>query len=175
MKKSIWIYILALVLGLLLFLVSCGTSKNGYYIFSEIQELENMELQFEEYGEVDRYNDTSKDKNIKEMQYDRFYGAYYKCEDFEFEIFAYEFSNIYNAKKYFQNVTGKECKTTVNFGTTSGMSQKTQMIVINQENAYLILFENEFAKEIENFLSENFALHLVYDEELGWTVEKTVN
>lgn len=144
--------------------------NSEYYIFKDLNELEIVENDFQNYGTVDKYDNPSKDKYLNELNYEDFYAAYYECEDFEFEIYAYEFCDEAVSKNYYRNVTGTESKSDVNFKASSGISE-TKMIVIDCKNAYSITFENKYGKKIQAFLSENFTLHLVYDETCGWITE----
>ena len=89
------------------------------------------------------------------MQYDRFYGAYYKCEDFEFEIFAYEFNNIKSSQQYHKNVAVATDRT-LDLHKTVGV-KKTKLVVIDGMLAYSVFYDTSNIDEVEKFLSENFS------------------
>ena len=79
-----------------------------YYIFKNIEECEKIEtLNFTEQ-KITKYENPDKDKKLKSLQYEAFYGAKYESKEVDFEIFAYEFATEEDAEAYYKNAAGKE-------------------------------------------------------------------
>ncbi len=153
MKK---IKIICSVFGVLIFLASCSVIyRDRYCIFSNISEFEIIESEFLNQGEVEKYNDTSKDENIKELQYVAHYAAYYTCEDFEFEIFAYEFENSDASREYHKNVSVETDKS-VSMHRTVGITQ-TKLVLIDNTMAYSAFYSNADAEQVEHFFCTAFS------------------
>ena len=172
MKKSVRIIILSILLLIsVVFLEACVNFHIGaeFYIFENLDELENIENSFQKYGTVNRYDSPAKDKYLKDLSFVDSYAAYYECEEFEFEIFAYEFLDKDVSKEYFDNVTGKDQAFDVNFSRHSGITilSKTEMTIIDHEKAYTMIYKSKYNEDIDNFLSENFTLRLDYNKDTG--------
>ena len=135
----------------------CFPEEIGSCIFSDISECER----FEEYDNVDvkKYDNPEMDKNIKDLDYVKFYSAEISCLDFEFEIFAYEFRNIESAQTYFENVTGKEVSANTEFSSSFG-PLSGRRIVIDGKNAYVIYCSSIDEKAVLNFLYKTFTVNL---------------
>ena len=139
------------------------------YIFSDIDECENIETYGSEHAEITRYDSPTKDKYWDGLKYTAFYGANYTSAEFDFKIFAYEFQTSEHAMKYFENITGKKIigqnvsgnddhpETT--FSTSAGATTYRR-VVIDARNAYLITSSKKDAKDVEQFLSKVFSKKL---------------
>ena len=156
MKKGI----ICFTFLMLIVLTSCSSiNKNRYCIFSNISEFEMIESEFSKKGEIQRYNDTSRDENLEGLQYVAHYAAYYKCEEFEFEIFAYEFQDTEEAHQYFYNHTGRESDRDTNFFGSGGMFSY-DLVVIDGKNAYFASTSSGDVDEMYEFFSNVFSTKL---------------
>ena len=141
---------------MLIILTSCSSAnKNRYCIFSNISEFEMIESEFSKKGEIQRYNDTSRDENLEGLQYVAHYAAYYKCEEFEFEIFAYEFESSDVSREYHKNVSIETDKD-VSMHKTVGITQ-TKLVLIDNTMAYSAFYSNVDAEQVEYYFYTAFS------------------
>ena len=126
-------------------------------MFSDISECENFKKH--DGVMVKKYNTPEKDKKLKNLEYEKFYAAKISCDDFEFEIFAYEFKDSKSAKKYFENNTGIDTDRNTTFSTSFGLSNGSQ-IVISEEKAYIFYCSSSDRYDVSDFLYENFTVKL---------------
>ncbi len=152
MKKGI----ICVAFLMLIILTSCSsTNKNRYCIFSNISEFEMIESEFLKKGEIQKYNDTSRDENLEGLQYVAHYAAYYKCEEFEFEIFAYEFESSDVSREYHKNVSIETDKD-VSMHKTVGIT-KTKLVLIDNTMAYSAFYSNVDAEQVEYYFYTAFS------------------
>ena len=152
MKKGI----ICFTFLMLIVLTSCSSiNKNRYCIFSNISEFEMIESEFSKKGEIQRYNDTSRDENLEGLQYVAHYAAYYKCEEFEFEIFAYEFESSDVSREYHKNVSIETDKD-VSMHKTVGITQ-TKLVLIDNTMAYSAFYSNGDAEQVEYYFYTAFS------------------
>ena len=130
-------------------------------IFADISECENL-LQSENKGaKFVKYDTPSKDKKLKNLEYESFFAGEYSCSDFEFTIFAYEFKNEDDAKAYFENHTGKESEKNANFSINMGIGGY-RLRVFHNSMAYSVTSSSrKDAEKIEAFLGENFSVDVL--------------
>ena len=161
MKKIILVSILVIVLFAS---SSCNMlrTRSNICIFSDITEFEQIEKDFLEYGTVERYDSPKDDKHLKGLSYVKFYAGKYKCDDFQFEIFAYEFEDSILAEKYYENAVGNE--TTINPRyVISGNLRNTTLLVIDGANVYLASYSTKYKHNVESFFATKFN-KLLYEE-----------
>ena len=83
--------------------------------------------------------------------------------DIEFEIFAYEFKDSDSAKRYFNNVTGKNSEELdTNFSASMGMTSY-RLVIIDFKKAYIVQGPSNNAEEIQDFLKENFTVKIGFE------------
>ena len=75
-------------------------------VFGDISECEQIEKIGIKNAKVTRYDDTSKDVMIGDLEYKEFYGAMYRSTFVNFEIFVYEFEDNKNAGEYMSRMDG---------------------------------------------------------------------
>ena len=114
-----------------------------------------IESEFLKKGEIEKYNDTSRDENLEGLQYVAHYAAYYKCEEFEFEIFAYEFESSDVSREYHKNVSIETDKD-VSMHKTVGIT-KTKLVLIDNTMAYSAFYSNVDAEQVEYYLYTAFS------------------
>lgn len=178
MKKIFLVVIIIIVLFSL-----CGCVENmvktmfnivgmndNVCIFSEISQLEQIEESFLKYGDVERYQSSDKDKYLKKLSYNNFYAAEYQCEDFEFEIYAYEFESITVAENYYENVVGNTPPINPEYSSSGNFINKS-LLVIDGSNVYLAKYPYKYRQEVESFLASNFE-KLLFETQV---TEKTSN
>lgn len=151
------------VLILTVILCACAHFDNDYYIFSNISECNNFEINKDEDAKITYYTTPEKDSNLKDLEYDSFFGAKYLSLDIEFEIFAYEFKDSNSAKKYFNNVTGKNSEELdTNFSASMGMTSY-RLVIIDFKKAYIVQGPSSNAEAIQDFLKENFTVKIGFE------------
>ena len=135
-------------------------SSNEVYMFESIDELENMEASFEKYGQVQKFSD-SYDECLQGLKYEKQYVAKYECNDYEFDIYAYEFETDEQAREYYINYDGDNLSRNIwnlyfnSRGTVTSMT-------INGANIYRIVYQEDDEKEINSLLSENLSIQMIY-------------
>lgn len=135
-------------------------SSNEVYMFESIDELENMEALFEKYGQVQKFSD-SYDECLQGLKYEKQYVAKYQCNDYEFDIYAYEFETDEQAREYYINYDGDNLDNNLwnlyfnSRGTVTSMT-------INGVNIYRIVYKEDDEKEINSLLSENLSIQMIY-------------
>lgn len=136
-------------------LSSCSFSNIDYYIFSNINECELMENNIDT-GNIHKLNAREEDVATKKLKSNDFYAAEFIFDDWDFKIFAYEFTSSQEAQEYFKNNTGKAGENST-FSATKGMKQY-RIIAINNKNAYKVVTAKENSKKVDDWLSQNFTL-----------------
>lgn len=167
MKKQKIYGIIAVVIFLSVTLVPLFVSvvrekieyPNGrsFYIFSDISDCEKLE----EYDgvEVKKHDTPKKDKYLKDLKYERFYAGKISSEDFEFDIFAYEFSDEESAKKYYDNVTGVDIERNPAYLSSWG-SFSGKLVVIHGKNAYILHTSTNNRNQVLDFIHEIFTVKI---------------
>ena len=83
----------------------------------------------------------------------------YKLNNFEFELYAYEFHCTEDSKAYFKRATGKESENDATF-TAWGSFFTHTLVVIDNERAYIVQTTPKDAEAINQFFAENFSKRL---------------
>ena len=136
---------------------------NGQYIYADIEECKLIEENKHDDAEIQIYESPDKDKNLKDLQYKSFYGAYYSSSELEFEIFAYVFENKAISKKYYVQVTGRDDGRDISYYASGGMFSH-RIAVIYNEMAYVVYTSPSQADDLSHFLKKVFSI-CVRDEE----------
>ena len=159
MKKTTF----ALSILLIIFLFcSCSFPHHArYYIYADIGECQLIEERKHDDALVQRYDTPNKDKALKDLSYVNFYGAYYSSSELEFEIFAYEFHNKDDAKKYFNQVTGKDEQRDQSLSAGKGLTSY-QQIVMDGENVYAAYSSSGNSEKLQEYLGTVFSV-LLFD------------
>ena len=155
------------------------SSSNEVYMFESIDELENMESSFKQYGQVERYSEQD-DEYLQDLKYVNKYLAKYECESYEFEIYAYEFETIEQAHQYYTNsnyLANYDDETPHkrdNIWRLYSNSMGTiYIIAINEFDIYRITYEKKNEDEINELLSSHLELEMIVcnDGVPGYTFE----
>lgn len=146
-----------LVVWLILFLIlSFVVKKPGYYIFADISECEAIKMSKLDGARFESYDPHEKDDNLKDLNFEKSFCGKFTCDDFEFEIFAYEFSASETAKAYFVSETGKTDNPDTTFSGSWGATNG-RFIVLDSERVYQIKSKSKYRDDIFEFLSEIFS------------------
>ena len=98
-----------------------NVGNTDYYIFESIEECEKIEtLNFTEQ-KITKYENPDKDKKLKSLQYEAFYGAKYESKEVNFEIFAYEFATEEDAEAYYKKAAGEKTADKSAYSASGGM------------------------------------------------------
>ena len=125
------------------------------HIFSDINECQNITNLKSDNADVEIYDFPKKDKNIKKLKYQEFFGCKYTSDDFSFELFAYEFSSVDMAMSYFINFTGKENDPNPTFCDSSGMFW-FERIVVKENKAYAVRCKKEYKDKMIELINSCF-------------------
>jgi len=151
-----------LIILYLLSICSCKNITPEIYIFSNIDECKNIEKYKKADAIIENYDSPENDSNIKDLNYENFFGCNYSDSDINFEIFAYEFNNYETAKLYFKNETGKSTDNNADFLESTGMT-KSKRIVIYDNRAYYIQTEKENFEKVKEFINNCFTEKITFD------------
>ena len=100
------IVVILLIAGFVIYMLSYS-SPNEYFIFQTIDECERLIPSDRTELIIERYVSPEKDKNLKNLSYESFFGMNFHSNELEYEIFAYEFVDSDSALEYYINVTGQ--------------------------------------------------------------------
>lgn len=145
------------------------SSPNEYFIFQTIDECEKLIPADQNDLIIEQYASPDKDKNLKDLSYESFFGMKFHSNELEYEIFAYEFVDSNSAFKYYINVTGqnsyeKELPLDDNdenkrLSSSKGMSSY-RLIAVYQHRAYVIVAPKQYEDTINNVLATVFSFQL---------------
>ena len=143
-------------------LCSCSVISVNAHIFSDISECGYFEDNLSENSEIVLYDNPDKDNNLKDLQYNDFYGAQYKSKKLKFKIFAYEFVDEETAKEYFENSAGRTCAGEKDFYISSNIFNHTIRVVDNNR-AYVLFTKTIYEDAVNELLSEAFSVEFSSD------------
>ncbi|MBO5879276.1 MAG: hypothetical protein J6Q68_01825 [Clostridia bacterium] len=155
--------VLSLIAGPMLFNLFVYELPNfgdvDYYIFENIEECEKIEtLNFTEQ-KITKYENPEKDKNLKSLQYEAFYGAKYESQELTFEIFAYEFATEEDAAAYFKNSSARKATDKSTFaGSRHAFSADFQVIYYNR--VYSVRTTNKHMQAAKDALGTIFSIKI---------------
>lgn len=145
-----------LLIGLLVFnLCSCRTFETDVHIFSNIEECQSIEGLNDNNTDLKIYFSPDKDKNLRNLQFQEFFGCDYTSEDLIFELFAYEFSSVDIAMSYFKNFTGKEDDPNPTFCDSSGVFW-FKRIVVKENKAYAVRCKKDYKDKMIELINSCF-------------------
>ena len=147
------------------------TSSQDIYMFENLDELRNMEKSFEKYGQVQSL-EAYEDEFLNNLKFENNYLAKYKCEEFEFEIFAYEFEETNLAKKYYFNIEGKQIFEDYNvWRLYLNENGNVSIIALNYSDIYRISYKKTNEKAINELLSKHLSYKIINTENSPYTFE----
>jgi len=149
-----------LIILLVFNLCSCRTFETDVHIFSNIEECQVIESLNDDSSYVKTYSSPDEDENLKNLQFEEFFGCKYTSDDLDFELFAYEFSNADIAMSYFKNLTGKENDPNPTFCDSSGMFW-FKRIVVKENNAYTVLCKKEYKDKMIEVINGCFKEEII--------------
>jgi predicted heme/steroid binding protein len=158
-KTHLMFIVITITLLITTALFACTPKKLDIYIFEKISECDNINGDVHTNAKVTVYDNSDKDKNLKGLSYSSFFAGEYLSNELDFKIFAYEFENTENAKKYFENATGKKNVNDTTFSMSKGMFEY-MIIVIDNKNAYCAYTSPSNDEALETFLAEVFSKKL---------------
>lgn len=151
----------AIILGVsITAIISFKHLNADVYMFKSIEECWKIETQAEENSVFNRYLDTSRDNYLSGLSYNSFFSGKYSCEQYEFEIFAYEFNDTMSAIEYFKKITGKDSiQKSTNFSLSSGIAQ-SRIIAISETNAYIVYCPTKDFTDVCKMLEKIFTVKI---------------
>ena len=175
-KKKLPILCILFVLPIPLFIggfflsVLINPSPHEYYIFQTIDECEQL-IPADQTGlTIDRYDTPEKDKKLKGLSYESFFGMKFHSDEVEYEIFAYEFPDTSSALKYYIQVTGQrsyekelplsEFDDNKRLLSSRGMSPYYDLIAVYQNKAYVITAPQRCIGALSELLAATFSFRL---------------
>lgn len=163
------IAVLLLIAGFVIYTLEYS-SPNEYFIFQTIDECQQLIPADQNDLIIEQYASPEKDKNLKDLSYESFFGMNFNSNELEYEIFAYEFVDSNSALKYYINVTGqnsyeKELPLDDNaenkrLSSSKGMSSY-RLIAVYQHRAYVIVAPKQHEDTINNMLTTVFSFQLL--------------
>ena len=154
-------YVFIFIFIFLFILCSCRTQVWDFYIFNEISELKEIENSVE--TEITVYNEVSKDKYLKDLKYNDYFGCKYTSNQLEFEIFAYEFVDKSTADNYYKKVTGKTNEHKTVFSDVAGMNN-FRRIVVHENKAYSVYCSANKSEEVLSFIKTYLPVKLAFEK-----------
>ena len=146
------------------------SSPNEYYIFQTIDECEQLIPANQTDLMIERYVSPKKDKYLKNLSFESFFGMKFHSSELEYEIFAYEFADSNSALKYYINVTGQnsyekelplsDSNENKRLSSSKGMS-RYRLIAVYQNKAYLIVAPKQYGDTIDKMLATVFSFQLL--------------
>ena len=160
--------IFALIIGFVVYVFNFSEPPE-FYIFQSIDECERLiPTEHSDYA-VEKYNSPDKDKELKNLSYEKFWGMNYESDDLKYEIFAYEFKDSDSALRYFINVTGKDLfekdlplsddDKNEYYSSSKGMFSY-DVVVVCQNKAYRLTAPVQYANDIKDLLKNTFTYQL---------------
>ena len=162
------IVVILLIVGFVIYMLNYS-SPNEYFIFQTIDECERLVSADQTNSIVERYVSPEKDKNLKNLSYESFFGMNFHSNELEYEIFAYEFVDSNSALKYYINVTGQtsyekelpldESYENKRLSSSKGMSSY-RLIAVYQNKAYVIVAPKQYEDIINKMLASTFSFQI---------------
>lgn len=134
--KIIKITLFCVTIMLSLTLCSCKPIED-VHIFTDIKECQNIQSSKADDADVTIYDSPTKDKDLKDLEFQAFFGCKYKSDSLTFELFAYEFENSDVAMNYYANATGKRKDPNPTFTASTGIPTFS-MAVVSENRAYSV-------------------------------------
>ena len=172
-KKNIPVFIcfgviLLFIVGFIVYMLNYS-SPNEYFIFQTIDECERLIPSDQTELIIERYVSPEKDKNLKNLSYESFFGMNFHSNELEYEIFAYEFVDSDSALKYYINVTGQnsyekelpldDSDENKRLSSSKGM-WSYRLIAVHQNKAYVIVAPKQYEDVINKMLTTTFSFQL---------------
>ena len=157
------------VIGGLAYMFFSNRTPDEYFIFQDINECEQLIPADKDNANIEQYDTPAKDKDLKGLSYDNFWGMKFQSDAMEYEIFAYEFKDADSALKYYVNVTGQhnyEKKLPLNsedenknLSASKGMFSY-EIVITYQNNAYRLTAPSKYEDEVTELLANTFSLKI---------------
>lgn len=162
-RKTVPILIASVVFMVLAFalllIFKRDLSDYEFYIFESIEECDAIEKITENEADFEKYQNSDKDKNLKDLDYKKFFGGHFESSELEFELFAYEFYDAVTSAKYYSNATETEYEQFI-LGepsiNTSQVLNKARIVVIDEERVYVVYTSSADFDETIDFLGGVF-------------------
>lgn len=149
----VFVFIAIYFMCMIISFIEYGTYKK-INIFSEISECNVLDdLKVNDKSLVDRY--------IEDISYEDSYVYELKYDSNSFEIYAYEFKSVDDAKKYYSKVWGHTSEKEYDYNMAGGSFFTSELIVRNSVNVYRIEAGNAFAyTDIMQYLNSIFTVQV---------------
>ncbi len=157
------LFLLMVILLILPLITSCRLAKEReIHSFATIQECQDIINRKKEDAEVLVYDLPAQDINLNGLEYKEGFGCKYTSEEFNFEIFAYEFFDDAGASSYYDNIRdvksiNKNPKYTFH---DSGGLFRFKRVVLDDNKAYVITCKLKDEQKVVNFINSIFTIDM---------------
>lgn len=149
---AVTIFVVLLVSSIISVLVETS-SIDDFPMFNDIEECYTLENH--------KTDDTLEDKYIKDLDCKESFVGTVKTQDCEFEIFAYEFEAVEDAKRYYKEFNELKSEIERDYGAKlSAGSFNAKCIVFKGQNLYRISCDSNELDNAVEYLSTVFSLKL---------------
>lgn len=149
-----------ILLSISTLLAACRMRTFDVHMFSDLSECYTIESLGKVNEQIIVYDSPYEDKYIGKLEYNEFYACSYLCDELQFDLFAYEFSDHITAKKYFEAVTGKEDIRATTFSDVKGL-RSYRRIVIDDNYAYAVYTTVSQADVVTDLLNQMFSRKVI--------------
>ena len=148
-------FAIVLLLFLLIFYGFQKIDQTEYRIFADIAECEQIVSNKPDGAQIEVYETAEKDKYLRNLEYEAFFGAKYASSEMRFQLFAYDFADSETARAYFEAVTGKDGALITDVLAESGLFS-SDLIVRVDDKAYRVKMPSGYTRRVTDYLNEIF-------------------
>ncbi len=147
---------ICMMLLLTLSLCACEPLEIDVHIFADMEECLNIEIMEADEAEVDIFDPTKKDWNLRGLEVEESFGCEYISDDLKFTLYAYVFPDSDLAMEYYKNETGKNNDPNPTFSSSAGMNSYIR-IVVSENRAYIARCSKSHSEKLIEFLNSRFS------------------
>ena len=148
-------FAIVLLLFLLIFYGFQKIDQTEYRIFADIAECEQIVSNKPDGAQIEVYKTAEKDKYLRNLEYEAFFGAKYASSEMRFQLFAYDFADSETARAYFEAVTGKDGALITDVLAESGLFS-SDLIVRVDDKVYRVKMPSRYTRRVTDYLNEIF-------------------
>ena len=148
-------FAIVLLLFLLIFYGFQKIDQTEYRIFADIAECEQIVSNKPDDAQIEVYETAEKDKYLRNLEHEAFFGAKYASSEMRFQLFAYDFADSETARAYFEAVTGKDGALITDVLAESGLFS-SDLIVRVDDKVYRVKMPSRYTRRVTDYLNEIF-------------------
>lgn len=148
-------FAIVLLLFLLIFYGFQKIDQTEYRIFADIAECEQIVSNKPGDAQIEVYETAEKDKYLRNLEYEAFFGATYASMEMRFQLFAYDFADSETARAYYEAVTGKDGALITDVLAEKGLFS-SDLIVRVDDKAYRVKMPSRYTRRVTDYLNEIF-------------------